>query len=36
MFVAEIGTGLWLLFKCINLDFWQRSHADGTQGGLAA
>jgi len=36
MFVAEIGTGLWLLFKGINLDFWQRSHADGTQGGLAA
>lgn len=36
MFVAEIGTGLWLLLKGINLDYWQRLPADSKQGGSVA
>jgi len=36
MFVAEIGTGLWLLIKGINLDYWQRLPADSQQRGSVA
>lgn len=31
MLAAETGTGLWLLLKGINLDYWQRFHADGRE-----